>query len=387
RGRGQKGVARSMLVTALASTAVVLVNPYGVHLLEVPFRIQAALATSGISNPEWGSSFSTRFWLFWVCAAALQWGFYRAWRHGARPSPAVWLSGLVLTVLGAATLRFVAFFFASLPVVVFSVFQSGPEESGRIRTARLPDGVVAGLLALLGAVLFLISPSGSASGPFLSPGRFPEAMARRYRSLGIQGPIYNPVRFGGYLSWRLAPEKVFLDGRNEVHASLLARLGRCRISSDLGCWEGILNRWKVQAAFVEYDPRRIRVRLRDGRFTSMSTASVYFRRKIWALVDWDDAAMLLVRRDGPNRRLAASWEDHLLTPDDPVGFEERLRAGKVDAEAALVEVDRRLKAHPGSLKGLQMRKLILECLATTAHRQQDSAPVGEEREHVKIEGG
>ena len=99
-------------------------------------------------------------------------------------------------------------------------------------------------LPVAATVLFLISPHGGPIGTGLAPGRFPEAMATAFERLGVRGPIYNPVRFGGYLAWRL-DEPTFVDGRNEVHAPLIARMAECQQKSSLGCWEGLMQHWNV----------------------------------------------------------------------------------------------------------------------------------------------
>jgi hypothetical protein len=367
----------AFLMVSGASTAALLANPYGGHLLLVPLRIRSALAGSELSNPEWGSAVRAEFWFFWLVAALIGVALGMAMRHRVRLAWPVVGAGLLLAVAGSVAFRLLGLFFMALPVLVGGVVEREQWRENESRWARLGRGgrLAALVIPLASAVYFVLLPEGGPLGTGLAPGRFPEAMVRTYRQAGVRGPLYNPVRFGGYLAWQLSPEKVFIDGRNDVHAELLARLAECRMATDLHCWDSLLAEHGVEAAIVQYDPRRIPVRLPDGRFESRNLGSVYFRRDLWALVDWDDTAMLLVRRGGVNDPLPSFPEDRLLLPEDPEQFARKLEAGRIDPAEALVEVRRRLSRHPGSERARLLEHLTLSAAPSSgSSREGDRQP-------------
>jgi hypothetical protein len=60
------------------------------------------------------------------------------------------------------------------------------------------------------------------------------------------------VAFGGYLVWRFfPPSQVFIDGRNELYAGLMTRMGRIQHPAE-GAQGGRLRR-------VEAAPRGVRI--------------------------------------------------------------------------------------------------------------------------------
>ena len=359
RGRGERAVV--FLLTAFLAGVCLLANPYGAEVLTVPLRIRSALAIEGLANPEWGHALQQPFWLFWLLVPLLSVLLVRAARHGIRIDWPMLAVGALLALGGALALRLLGFFYVALPWVAARAVPSSPvRQRGMSRTAALALPVLAGIGFLLAP-----RPGGAGIGPELSPGRFPEAMARSYMEYRVQGPLYNPVRFGGYLSWALSGVPVFIDGRNELHGPLLAEIADCRRRVDVACWDALLDRWNVEAAMVEYDARRLPDRFPDGRIITRSAASVWFRRSRWALIDWDDTAMLYVRRAGVNAELAARHEDRWLTPDDAEGFFRRLAAGRIDPGAARQELRRHGARHPQSRRARLLESLL------------DGHPVGE----------
>jgi hypothetical protein len=364
--RGLSATARSFLLFAAASGVALLANPYGIRVLEVPLKIRSALSGHLMVNPEWGTPFRWEFLHFWLVLAVLAAAGGLALRRRVRLSVPMLVCGVALAAAAAATLRLVGLFYVALPVLVGGALD--PHELGKARDLMAKRAATAVAVALppLAAALFLLFPEGAAPGVGLAPGRFPEGMAAAYREAGLRGPLYNPVRFGGYLAWQLAPEKVFIDGRNELHAPLLSRMAACRVATSLSCWDELLGEWDVEAAVVEYDPRRITVRLSGGTEETRTLSSVYFRREVWSLVDWDDVAMLLVRRHGANELPPAWQEDRLLIPEDPQRFVRLLEAGGIDPEGALAEVRRRLGRHPDSHRARFLEGAILEALSRPA---------------------
>jgi hypothetical protein len=178
----------------------------------------------------------------------------------------------------------------------------------------------------------------------IETGLFPEAAVRVVREHPEIGPLYNDVAFGGYLVWRLYPERqVFWDGRNEVDPDFLREATMVR--SDEKSWVALLDRFHIDAAIVHYREGRWRVLPAgsgQGSEPMYRTASqVHFPRERFALIQWDDAGMLFVRRTAARASWLAAEE---FTAIHPEAIEETIAAARSSGAAlrsALAEMDRR----------------------------------------------
>ena len=350
------------LAVGMAATAALLANPYGGEVLRVPAAIGLALRGKELSNPEWGSSLQPAFWLFWVVLPLLALAAFLARRGGRSLAWPVLAWGGVLAVLGATSLRFLGFFYVALPILVLGAWRPRrdgdsfrPPVPGRERWTRA--AVLA--LPLLAAGWFLALPAGARPGMGLAPGRFPVAMAHSFVRANLEGPLYNPVRFGGYLAWALDPLRVFIDGRNELHGDLLTEMADCRARGDIRCWDQLMDRWEIAVAILSYEDELLSVRLPDGRMVERSARAVYFRRQRWALIDWDDTAMLLVRRGSPPVPIAGFPEDGWSRPDEPARLAADLREGRTDPEETLAAIHRQQERHPGSRRARRAESIVL----------------------------
>jgi hypothetical protein len=172
-------------------------------------------------------------------------------------------------------------------------------------------------LACIGSVLamLLIPPAGASVGLGIQPDRFPRKAAAFVASRLPETRLYNDTAFGGWLIHTGYPQRrVFIDGRNEVHARLLRELSE---SLDDGRrWQELLQRYQVEGAIVSY--RREVIPARDAAGAPLPAATwsaLHFPRSLWALVWWDDVAMVFVRRAGPLGGLAGSLEYRHLQPE------------------------------------------------------------------------
>jgi len=77
---------------------------------------------------------------------------------------------------------------------------------------------------------------------------YPEGAVRFVREQGIRGPMFNEMRWGGYLIWRLHPEhKVFIDGR-AVAPELMGLYAA--VMGGLPGWEDALGSFNVNFILV-----------------------------------------------------------------------------------------------------------------------------------------
>ncbi len=300
--------ARVALAAALAAAAGLLVNPYGWRLLGVPAEIAAALAPANLVNPEWvAPSPRTAPLYFCVAAVALLAGVRQTAARAAGAPPRL---ALLLLSIGMASLsvRQIGFFFALLPLTLDLSWLQG-------RSARPVRWL--GPVAAAGAVIHMIlaPPAGASVGLGIQPDRFPEKAADFVAARMPDARLYNDTAFGGYLIHRGYPQRrVFIDGRNEVHASLLKEIAA---SLDDGRrWQSLLSRHQIEAALVSYRHEPIETRDAVTGAVSMSSwSALHFPRPAWALVYWDDVAMVFVRREGPLGALAGSLEYRHIQPE------------------------------------------------------------------------
>lgn len=338
---GRQQARSAAAVTALAALLIgasLMLNPYGWRILTVPGAIASALEPANIVNPEWGPPTLRAMPLFFIAAgAALLLGARQAARRTAGTLPRLALL-LFITALAGTSVRQVGFFFAVLPMAL----EIPPAMPRGVRAPRWLAGAGCAAAAIW---MLLAPPAGAGVGVGLQPDRFPEKAADFIAASLPEARLYNDTAFGGYLIHRGYPQRrVFIDGRNEVHAPLIREISE---SLDDGRrWQALLSRYEVDAAIVSYRDEAIASRdAVTGAASLGSWSSLHFPRPLWALVYWDDVAMVFVRRDGPHGRIAESLEYRHIQPELL-----RLRRGDLPPGASIddlqAEIQRKLTGDP-----------------------------------------
>ncbi len=396
--RGARSVPWGQVVAlpALAALAL-LANPYGAHVFGVPFGIAAGLRGLPAVNPEWlpvwrapqpflvGGAVA----LVVLVAVAVVDGRKekrllgkeeRAVRGRAGRDPATGLAALLLAGLAATAVRHQGLFFLGaaffagecLAALVGGSFPA-PDVGSTARAAA--PGRRAAFYAVVACALaaaWCVWPP--ASGPLrprqgrlvpglgLEPGRFPEKAVDDLASRRGVGNLYNDVAFGGYLLWRLyPPRQVFIDSRNEVRPDLLHELARAR--ADESAWRALLDRYAIDAALVRYDERlRPLVTLdedgRPARVEHHTTSALLFPREQFALVYWDDLALLFLRRTPQRAATLAGEEYRHVQPEDWRATLAAAAADPVFRAAARAEVERRLREDPMLQRAARLRQAL-----------------------------
>jgi hypothetical protein len=397
--RGARPVpwAQVALLPALTALAL-LANPYGARVVSVPFGIAAGLRGLPAVNPEWLPAWrAPQPYLLAGVAALIALATVTVLRRRRaeagessnglekRPSgreggldPATGLVALLLACLAATAVRHQGLFFLGAAFFAGECLAALARATGRTEASekRAPSerraAVLAVTLCALAAVWCLWPPS---SGPLrprqgrfvpgfgIEPGRFPEkAVDDLARRRGV-GNLYNDVAFGGYLLWRFyPPRQVFIDSRNEVRPDLLHELARAR--ADEREWRALLDRYAVDAALVRYDDRlRPLVTLdpqgRPSRVEHHTASALLFPRDRFALIYWDDLALLFLRRTQARAAALAREEYRFVQPED---WRATLAAAAADPAfraAALAEVDRRLREDPALRRAAGLREALL----------------------------
>jgi hypothetical protein len=339
-------------VSAIAVAAASLViNPYGWRLYEVPFKLAHLVDQPHIPNPEWASpTFAQTPALYVALALAVA-------VMGLRERNLVrWALLAMAAALAFRHIRNLGLFFVLLPLAVAPVLASWRALS-RLVTSDDPSRSRTTLLAVLAAAVLTISVAASpwpAFGFGFAGGYYPTAACDFLdREELPQSELYNDVRFGGYLINRYSPQRlVFQDDRNEIHDDLLRDIWSLLQRNDVQGWNGLLENYDCDTALVRYHAP-LKVAPADGQGPEFRGFTArWFPAAEWALVFWDDVAMVFVRRKGASPELLASHEYRIIRPDDLEHLQWLLRQNPDMWSAAASEAERALRSSPdNSLAG------------------------------------
>jgi hypothetical protein len=346
---------------AVVSVLALLVNPYGWNLYGVPFKLAHLVDQAHIPNPEWvPPTFSSSPLLFLVIGLSIVLMGLRE-RRAAR-----WILFAMVSALALRHIRNIGLFYVLLPLAVAPALSSWRIFGG---TADGPDTRWrVNLLGIAAAAVLALSVATSPQPRFgfgFADNYYPAAACQFLDREGLPlNQLYNDVPFGGYLIDRYAPARlVFQDDRNEIHEKLLREIWEIFQKSDVRAWSGLLSRFDADTALVRYHPP-LEVSTPDGRaLGERGFSALWFPRKVWALVYWDDVAMVFVRREGAPGALLENHEYTVLQPDDMAHIAKGLAEEPDLIESAARESERALAAAPTSERAHE----IATFLASIAH--------------------
>jgi len=212
----------------------------------------------------------------------------------------------MFVLLAALAVRYVrnqGLYFAALPLLVPPV---------RKLSRTLSMGFAIAALVPLGWAMQRYDHATGAD-----PMYFPLRAVAKLKSYALPGNIYNADQFGGLLEWTFYPQRRTLtDGRNELFAALIAFDARAR--HDSRAWHDMIGRYDLALSVDEYSREKIEVVDVQSNERRMLPASlVRYRRRDWALIAFDDVAMVFARRDKFSPVALAPIEYRWLVPDDP----------------------------------------------------------------------
>lgn len=361
---------KTLTVAMVGSGLALLVNPYGAQVLAVPFRLNAIVGQPWADNPEWVWPPDPRtFTLFYLTAAVLT---FLAVRRVGKWEPSALALGFLGFALALSSVRHVGLFFVLMPFAVAPLL-AGARGWGKVRPAMVQGLVLAGIVWLAWAPGWLaLAPRAGTLGPGLESGRYPVQAVDFLEREATPPRMFNEVAFGGYLIWRFPERKVFIDGRNEIYPELLQEI-HAGMRDVQSFWE-LTRRWQLDAALLRY-PRLGTVvgypQPGGGqREVVRSWSEVFFPSRDWALVYWDDTAMVRVRRDAVEAGWLVQHEFRHLNPDDWVFLRDEVLAGRVAPADLLADLERVLSRNPRCERALRLQAEIqdLERVAFSASR-------------------
>ena len=218
---------------------------------------------------------------------------------------------------------------------------------------------VSNILPLLAVVpLFIYGHLLAAPLPksYIRPSFFPDAACQFVIENNIQGPLFNSYGFGGYLEWRLGPNRpVFMDGRYPFMKFMEEQRSffKGAVEDTVDRWREYFQRYKINFAITNYPAY-----IPEGPFAELSPLNMMFPRSDWALVYWDDAALVFLFRNKINAALIAKFEYKLSRPYNRLQLERLLQAQVISPKDLEGEIDRHVKETGPSQRGERMRYLL-----------------------------
>lgn len=144
----------------------------------------------------------------------------------------------------------------------------------------------------------------------------------------VEGPIFNSYGIGGYLIWRLYPrERVFVDGRVEMYGTEFLKTYMLYWRPEV--WEEYVRRYGIACAIIDREPNY--------------TTRYLDENPGWALVFFDDRAMVYLKDIPRNAELIRRHRYRFIRPGDPkFAYLDPLVANPATAGAVVEELKRSL---------------------------------------------
>ena len=291
---------RRRLGAALVCAMALFINPHGWKAVLAPIQLTSFVRGGAFVNAEWLPSDPRLYPILYIALAIAVAAFVTT---PNRERNRDWWRIALLAMFAVLAVRHVRnqpLFFAAFPILV------APD----VRLERLRP-VIAYAAAAIAIFIVALSADHRLGVP---PERFPIASVARLRAAGLRGNIYNPDQFGGFLIWSFYPERRALtDGRNELYRTFIPEWMAAR--GDQRRWNALLRKYRIDIALEEYHPPIRAIDARTGTPTEMASSLAYWPRAQWALIAYDDAAMVFARRAAFPAEVIGRWEMRGVVPD------------------------------------------------------------------------
>ena len=213
----------------IACAVSCVATPYGIQGLILPFRLFTGIAPAARSLYSLTisenvpllalSGYDATYRAAVIVAALAACTLFFVNRRRVRPAHVLLFLGFLFLAYSAVR-NVLLFFLVLVPIAGYGVTQlEVPARLVALFAARKRQAafVAAACAALL--LAFPVAQHASVAAVYpphraLSPFRFPEKIADYLDARPVAGEMFNDIRYGGYLIWRLSPaHKVFADGR------------------------------------------------------------------------------------------------------------------------------------------------------------------------------
>jgi len=212
---------------------------------------------------------------------------------------------ITFTIMSLVSLRYLIFYMCvTAPILARCMLYLKEEKlfAGRFRVLKSKEGLLYGFVFILGAVLVFSEIPALASHKFKANTTFsaPKDAADFLSSQKIAGNMFNEYGFGGYLIWRLYPDKkVFIDGRNlendvydeyNIIGSASAEQNRL--------WTDLLEKHRI--TYIVMPPLTVRGEI-------IPIVEKLFDMDEWVLIYSDHLSLIFLKNDGNNTQLISRF--------------------------------------------------------------------------------
>jgi hypothetical protein len=300
-----------------------LATPYGIGLVQYMYENLSVPQMLDISElrPAYLPVYRAFFAYAVIAAVVLL---------AVKPRPALWEI--------AVTLAFAALGFRYLRLTPLLFLTTAPLVAARL-SALIDRGLDRRAVAVsaLAAVLVMSRLPIDAWTAALKPASifpasyFSSGAMQFVRKAGLSGPVFNSFNLGGWVAWELYPQaRIFQDSRLQAyppeHFARILDASRSQVS------------WDALVAGADW---AVLSRARQDRLSGVER----FPADVWTTVFWDEAATVIVRRQGRHAELAAARGFEIVTPDANLSaIAGKLMAG--ERERARVEAQRNRADNP-----------------------------------------
>ena len=314
---------------AMGAVLGTLINPYGFGIYRVLFAHASEPAVRSVM--EWGppsghNPFQAPLILAMLLVLGLAWA-------GRRASKFLLGAAFATLCASAMSARFGAYFAAAGTMFLFSAFP-------KPRAAFVAAG-----LAVMSALLFplRIRLHDRPFNDFIVARRAVNFVVRERRALQ-RLRMFNQYEWGGYLGWRLGEDGlVFGDGRYLFHSQLPEINAALTSAENLA---GFAARHRLDGFLIKnLDAKLPSTRVYpDGtkRQFERPWYISYLPRERWALIYWDEQALVFVDRAKVPADWLAAHEYRWVLPGDEAARDDAYRRGEIPRLAFAAENVRHL---------------------------------------------
>ncbi len=347
-------ITKPLIVAFFASLLASLLNPHHVETLIYPFLLaRNPVFTRTIAelksplSPEYGFSFWQLGFFSLIPVTVLV-----AWRTRHFRDPASLFPLLIFLVLSFFAHRNVPTF-ASLALAFTASSAASRKKSKKKSTRsgskkgwRIPTAVTHALCCVIPVctILLLIfkgtymgEDEWRRIGTGLREESYPIGACDFLREAGIEGNVFNRMRYGGYMIYTNYPErKVFIDGRLILYGDEFSRRYLDAYYNSTGV-EELVKRYDIDYFLLDYPEEN------EKRMLQYSLSD----NPSWKLVYWDDNSLIYIRNDFSHQGIIDKYGFDIVNPIYRQGFQMGKQAAQ-NPEAFIAEVERQLAMRPGS---------------------------------------
>ena len=346
---------RSVSTVLVLSLLASLVNPRGVESLTLPFRLAgmrwAVLEITELQRPPVGLYPGV-----YILAGLLLLALVAAWRL-VPIIPA--LGVLPFVYLGLTGVRFIFLFtIVGAPVLARTLAALAVSPSAvRLRRPAFALAVIGVVLSTLATGLAFAQVRPLADGRKTAglgvDARFvPEGALRYLDGIGMTGRLFNAFHFGGYIAWRDFPKRAaIVDGRGYLPAGLAEEIHFARAYPDH--LARLQSTYGFEAAVMDYP-----LYSGGGVEHLAPDADWGLASPDWALVYWDDYALVYLKRTARWDAVIVRDEYRFVHPANGVPAFWQTLADKNRLPDIHAELDRNV-AQTGSARGRTLLGFVL----------------------------